>query len=72
MKIAVAIENGHLAEHFGHAEQFAVFTATATTWAGPEYCIPSRLEESPALNVSKWLKSQFGCGPNTVKLDQIG
>lgn len=44
MKIAVALQNGELAQHFGEAEQFAVFTATATTFEGPEMRTPHHAE----------------------------
>jgi len=45
MKIAVALQNGRLAEHFGQSEQFAVFTATPSSFEGPEFRTPNKQDD---------------------------
>ena len=61
MKIAVALQNGELAQHFGAAEQFAVFTATATAFSGPEIRTPLRAEGGQHNGHNAVLETLMGC-----------
>lgn len=62
MKIAVALQNGQLAQHFGEAEQFAVFTATSSTFEGPELRTPHHDAEGGRHNGhNAILESLMGC-----------
>lgn len=55
MKIAVPITAGKVAEHFGHCEQFAIFTVNGGNIGTPDYVAPPAHEPGafPA-----WLKKQ--------------
>lgn len=61
MKIAVALQNKELAAHFGAVEEFAIFTATNSSFAGPEFRVPHHGEGEPHNGHNAILETLMGC-----------